>query len=183
LSRASSSIFCHISSLSFIRNLPLREGQGIGIGIGDSELEVEANSPLRETLTSASPPCTAVCSRQTASGSSPWRASGHCRWVHGLSCTQTEAVVTGPEPACRLPVHCLFPITNLYTAEAANSWLAFLHWGHLSDGLYIYGPHMSNPSLAHIPWPHMERLSAAHQVCFQHESFFISWTLLVKYMT
>lgn len=34
LSRASSSIFCHISSLSFIRNRPLREQRQDGAGVG-----------------------------------------------------------------------------------------------------------------------------------------------------
>lgn len=60
--------------LSFLHSEPASKGEGQGIGVGDSELEVEGNNPLRrerETLTSASLPCTVVYNRQTASGSFP----------------------------------------------------------------------------------------------------------------
>lgn len=73
LRRASSSILCHISSLSFIRNRPLREQRQDWGGI-EREAQgagVEEEHPQGERLTSASLPCTVVYSHQTASDSSP----------------------------------------------------------------------------------------------------------------
>ena len=73
LSRANSSIFCHISSLSFMRNLPLGRKQRQDLNGLEREargLVWKRNTP-QERLTSASQPCTVAYSHQTASDSSP----------------------------------------------------------------------------------------------------------------
>lgn len=57
------------------------------------------------TPTCFSQPWTVVCSRQRASGSSPWRASGRCRSSRGWSWEQNTSVGTcATSPICKLNV-------------------------------------------------------------------------------